>query len=77
MTYPIDDPKQSKQRIQILQPLFSAGLFAGQIAALPYNMIVDPFWEPEYDLGYYRPGDRVPKDVYYLPWRGIGGIFGH
>jgi len=72
LSYPVDDPRQSKQRNQIAQPFFSAGLFAAQIALLPYNMIVDPPWEAEYDLGYYRPGDRVPTDVYYLPLFGIG-----
>jgi hypothetical protein len=71
-TYPVDDPTQSTQRNQILQPVFSAGLFAFQIAALPYNLIVDPPWEAEYDLGYYRPGDQIPTDVYYLPLHGVG-----
>ncbi len=42
MTYPIDDPTQSNQRNQIMQPFFSIGLFAAQIALLPYNLIVDP-----------------------------------
>ena len=72
MTYPLDDPSQSKQRFQILQPAFSAGLMAFQIGVLPYNLIMDPPWEAEYDLGYYRPGDRVPTDVYYLPLTGVG-----
>ena len=72
LSYPLDDPRQSKQRNQIIQPLFSIGLFAAQIALLPYNMIMDPPWEAEYDLGYYRPGDRVPTDVYYLPLTGVG-----
>ncbi|MFO0950503.1 MAG: hypothetical protein U0835_05000 [Isosphaeraceae bacterium] len=72
MSIPLDDPKQSKQRNQIVQPFFSAGLFAAQIALLPYNLIMDPPWEAEYDLGYYRPGDRVPTDVYYLPLTGVG-----
>lgn len=71
-TYPLDDPKQSNQRNQILQPIFSAGLFAAQIALWPYNLIVDPPWEAEYDLGYYRPGDLVPTDTYYLPHTGVG-----
>ena len=35
-------------------------------------MIMDPPWEAEYDLGYYRPGDRVPTDVFYLPLTGVG-----
>jgi len=74
LTYPIDDPRQTKQRSQILQPAFSAGLFAFQIAALPYNLVVDPPWEAEYDLGYHRPGDRMPTDTFYLPLTGVGPI---
>jgi hypothetical protein len=72
LTYPLDDPTQSTQRNQILQPLFSFGLFAFQIAALPYNVIMDPPWEAQYDLGYYRPGDNVPTDIYWLPLHGYG-----
>jgi hypothetical protein len=72
LTYPLDDPAQSNQRNQILQPLFSYGLFALQIAALPYNAIVDPPWEAQYDLGYYRPGDVIPTDLYWLPLHGYG-----
>ena len=71
-SFPLDDPRQSNQRNQLLQPLFSTGLFLTQIAALPYNLIVDPPWEAEYDLGYYRPGDRTPPDTYYLPTTGVG-----
>jgi len=72
LSYPIDDPKKSTLRNQFTQPWFSIGLFAFQIAALPYNLVMDPPWEAEYDLGYYRPGDRVPTDVYYLPLHGVG-----
>jgi hypothetical protein len=72
LTYPLDDPSQSSQRNQILQPFFSAGLFAFQIAALPYNVIVDPPWEAQYDLGYFRPGDVIPTDTYWLPLHGYG-----
>ena len=72
LTYPIDDPTQSNQRNQLAQPFFSAGLFVLQIALWPYNLVVDPPWEAEYDLGYYRPGDRTPTDVYYLPLFGVG-----
>lgn len=71
-SFPLDDPKQSNQRQQLLQPMISFGLFCGQIVALPYNLIVDPPWEPEYDLGYARPGDRIPPDTYYLPYLGVG-----
>lgn len=72
LSYPLDDPRQSKQRNQLIQPMFSAALFAFQVGMLPYNLIMDPPWEAEYDLGYYRPGDRVPTDVYYLPLTGVG-----
>jgi hypothetical protein len=72
LTYPLDAPTQSTQRNQLLQPFFSAGLFAFQIAALPYNAIVDPPWEAQYDLGYYRPGDVSLTDMYWLPLHGYG-----
>ena len=72
LTYPLDDPSQSIQRNQILQPFFSAGLFAFQIAAWPYNLVMDPPWEAQYDLGYYRPGDPIPTDLYWLPLHGYG-----
>ena len=75
LTYPLDDPTQSTQRNQILQPFFSVGLFAFQIAALPYNILLDPPWEAQYDLGYYRPGDDIPTDTYWLPLHGYGPPF--
>jgi hypothetical protein len=72
MTYPIDDPRQSNQRNQLAQGFVSIGQFAVQIALWPYNLIMDPPWEAEYDLGYYRPGDLVPPDTIYLPLTGVG-----
>jgi hypothetical protein len=72
LTYPVDDPTQSTQRNQIIQPVFSAALFALQIGTLPYNLIMDPPWEAQYDLGYYRPGDQIPTDTYWLPLHGYG-----
>jgi hypothetical protein len=71
-SYPLDDPRQSTQRMQLLQPLYSTGMFALQLAAWPYNLIVDPPGEAEYDLGYYRPGDPIPPDSYFLPHHGVG-----
>jgi len=76
LTYSVDDPTQSNQRNQIVQPFYSIGLFAAQIALLPYNLIMDPPWESEYDLGYYRPGDLIPTDTFYLPLHGIGAPLG-
>lgn len=71
-SYPLDDPRQTTQRNQLLQPFYSTGLFALQIAALPYHMLVDPPWEAQYDLGFHRPGDPTPPDLIYWPKRGIG-----
>jgi hypothetical protein len=72
LTYPVDDPTQSTQRNQMLQPFFSAGLMGLQIIAWPYNLVMDPPWEAQYDLGYYRPGDNIPTDTYWLPLHGYG-----
>lgn len=72
LTYPVDDPTQSTQRNQMLQPWFSAGLMGLQIITWPYNLIMDPPWEAQYDLGYYRPGDNIPTDTYWLPLHGYG-----
>lgn len=75
LTYPIDDPKQSKLRNQMVTPFASIGLFATQIATWPLRMVADPPWESEYDLGYYRPGDRVPEDTVVFPKKGVGPLF--
>lgn len=75
LSYPIDDPKQSNQRAQIVQPFFSFALMGKQIATLPIKMVLDPPWEAEYDLGFFRPGDRVPPDLFYFPWTGMGPPF--
>jgi hypothetical protein len=72
LTYPVDDPTQSTQRNQMVQPYFSAGLMALQIICWPYNLVMDPPWEAQYDLGYYRPGDNIPTDTYWLPLHGYG-----
>ena len=72
LTYPVDDPTQSTQRNQMFQPYFSAGLMGLQIIMWPYNLVMDPPWETQYDLGYYRPGDNIPTDTYWLPLHGYG-----
>ena len=71
-SYPLDDPKQSNQRNQILQPFYSIGKFCFQVGTLPYKLVVDPPWEAEYDLGYYRPGDRIPPDTIMITPTGVG-----
>jgi hypothetical protein len=72
LSYPLDDPRQSAQRNQILQPAYSTGMFLLQIAAWPFNILMDPPWEAQYDLGYHRPGDPIPPDSVYWPKLGIG-----
>jgi hypothetical protein len=72
MAYPVDDHTQTTQRNQMVQPFFSVGLFAWQILTLPYALVVDPPWEAQYDLGYWRPGDKIPTDLYYQPLHGTG-----
>jgi hypothetical protein len=72
MAYPVDHHTESTQRNQMAQPFFSVGLFAWQILTLPYALVVDPPWEAQYDLGYWRPGDRIPTDLYYQPLHGTG-----
>ena len=71
-SYPLDDPRQSNQRNQILQPFYSMGKFCFQVGTLPYKLIVDPPWETEYDLGYYRPGDIIPADTIMITPTGVG-----
>jgi hypothetical protein len=70
LSYPLDDPSQTRQRNQIAQPFLSIGKFAAQIITFPYRVVMDPPTEAEYDLGYYRPGDAVPPDTVY--WPGVG-----
>ena len=71
-SYPLDDPRQSNQRNQILQPFYSIGKFCFQVGTLPYKLVVDPPWESEYDLGYYRPGDKIPRDTIMMTPVGVG-----
>ena len=72
LSYPVNDPRQSTQRNQLIQPFFSMGLFAFQVGVWPYTAIMDPPWEAQYDLGYYRPGDVVPVNVIWIPLHGYG-----
>jgi hypothetical protein len=72
LTYPLDDPNESNLRMQIIQPFYSIGKFSAQVATWPVRLVLDPPWEAEYDLGYYRPGDRIPPDTWYFPEHGVG-----
>ncbi len=51
-----------------IQPFASVGKFSLQFAGLPYQMAIDPPCKRIYALGYYRPGECVPKLHYQIPW---------
>ena len=52
----------------LLQPVVSSARFTTQIVMLPYQMSITPPWEMHSPLGWYRPGDVVPKLRYPFPW---------
>lgn len=51
----------------IVQPFASIARFGTQVVFLPYQMTIDPIFKAEYPLGYYRPGDCIPKLHYQVP----------
>jgi hypothetical protein len=67
------------------QPFISGAHFFLNIAALPYNMAINPPHECQYALGYYRPGSCAPWMIPPIPLslRGaaaetaavLGGVF--
>ena len=52
----------------LVQPAVSSAKFAAQLVLMPYQMTIDPPWELSSPLGWYRPGDVVPKLHYPFPW---------
>lgn len=52
----------------LLQPVISSARVSGQLVMMPYQMAITPPWELHSPLGYYRPGDVVPKLKYRFPW---------
>lgn len=55
-------------RHPLVQPFASTGRFLGQVAGLPYQMVLHPPTCPEYALGYYQPGEWAPKKKYQIPF---------
>jgi len=49
------------------QPIFSGAHFIISLAALPYQMAINPPTECQYALGYYRPGDCAPWMIQPIP----------
>jgi len=51
----------------LIQPFFSVSKFALQLVGLPYQLSLNPIWDRQYSLGYYRPGEYVPYKYYQIP----------
>lgn len=52
----------------LLQPVISSARMTTQLVMLPYQMTITPPWCLQSPLGWYRPGDVVPKLKYPIPW---------
>ena len=52
----------------LIQPIISSARVSGQLVMMPYQMTIVPPWELQSPLGWYRPGDVVPKLKYPFPW---------
>jgi hypothetical protein len=50
------------------QPWIDGVHFFGSAIMLPYSMALDPPWECEYVLGYYRPGSCAPWQIPPFPF---------
>lgn len=52
----------------LVQPFVSLGKFGLQCVGLPYQMALQPVWQRQYALGWYRPGEVAPYKYYQVPW---------
>ncbi len=52
----------------LVEPFVSLGKFSAQFIGMPYQLALHPVCERQYTLGWYRPGDCVPKKYYQIPW---------
>lgn len=59
---------------EYLQPVISGAKFFGNALTIPYNLGVQPCWEPIYTLGVDRPGSPVPYRKYKIPLSVTGAI---
>jgi hypothetical protein len=50
-----------------IQPFVSGAHFFGNIAVLPYKMGMNPLFECQYALGFYRPGSCAPRLLHAIP----------
>ncbi len=51
----------------LLAPIVSGAHFFATVPILPYKMGVNPPWECQYSLGYYRPGSCAPYIIPPVP----------
>jgi len=52
----------------MVQPFVSVGKAGLQLVGMPYQLALNPAWNEEYVLGYYRPGDPAPHLRYRVPF---------
>lgn len=58
-----------------VQPFLSGAHFFLNLVALPYNAGINPPWECQYPLGYYRPGSCAPWLVPPVPLSVRGALW--
>lgn len=51
----------------VVQPIVSGARFFATVPILPYRLVAEPWCEPVYTLGQYRPGSCVPNQWNMLP----------
>lgn len=59
----------------VVQPVLSGVHFFGNLVALPYHAGINPPWECQYPLGYYRPGSCAPWLVPPVPLSVRGALW--
>jgi len=72
-----DDPSLERDgsHFGLLQPAVSYGKFLVDLAMVPYRLVSEPPWEPQYTLRYHRPGDPVPHIIYLPKWNPWAAAF--
>ena len=65
-------PLSQLSGIRFFSHSFPPDCSLSRLLPCPITVIMDPPWEAQYDLGYYRPGDNIPTDTYWLPLHGYG-----
>lgn len=58
----------------LFQPVWSAGIFFGQLLTFPYDLGSRPPFKEIYEIGYPRPGEATPRVLYQIPFNVGGGL---